>query len=281
LFDIVSSFPPRDALRAAARRLWAARRREQPLRAARTPRYAGSVSDPADPPHVVIDADGAELRLVLRRHPRARRVSLRADARSGDIVLVLPRRAALQTALGFARSQAHWIRARLAQVPPAMPFADGAVVEILGVPLTIRHDPALRGPATRDGDFLRVGGAPEFVARRVRDFLRAEALRLFAPLAEAKASTIGRRVVALRVADTRSRWGSCARGGKLSFSWRLVLAPATVVDYVVAHEVAHLAHHDHGPAFWLLVDRLTPHRVSAQPWLRGNGIRLLRAGLVC
>jgi predicted metal-dependent hydrolase len=238
------------------------------------------VSAPADPPHVVIDADGAEFRLVLRRHPRARRVSLRADARSGDIVLVLPRRAALQTALGFARSQAAWIRARLAQIPPPMPFADGASLEVLGVALTIRHDPDLRGPARRDGDVLWVGGGREFVARRVRDFLRAEAMRLFAPLAEAKAAAIGRRIAALRVADTRSRWGSCARGGKLSFSWRLVLAPTGVVDYVVAHEVAHLAHHDHGPAFWLLVDRLTPHRAAAQPWLRSNGTRLLRAGLV-
>jgi predicted metal-dependent hydrolase len=242
-------------------------------------RYARDVSDPADPSHVVIEADGAELRLVLRRHPRARRVSLRADARSGDIVLVLPRRAALNTALGFARSQAGWIRARLAQVPPPMPFADGATLEMMGAHLTIRHDPAVRGPAVRDGDILRVGGRPEFVARRVRDFLRGEALRLFAGLATDKALSIGRKIAALRVADTRSRWGSCARGGKLSFSWRLVLAPAHVVDYVVAHEVAHLAHHDHGPAFWLLVDRLTPHRAAAQPWLRRNGIRLLRAGL--
>ena len=218
-------------------------------------RYARDVSDPADPSHVVIEADGAELRLVL------------------------PRRAALNTALGFARSQAGWIRARLAQVPPPMPFADGAALEMMGAHLTIRHDPAVRGPAVRDDDILRVGGRPEFVARRVRDFLRGEALRLFAGLATDKALSIGRKIAALRVADTRSRWGSCARGGKLSFSWRLVLAPAHVVDYVVAHEVAHLAHHDHGPAFWLLVDRLTPHRAAAQPWLRRNGIRLLRAGL--
>ena len=221
-------------------------------------RYARDVSDPADPSHVVIEADGAELRLVLRRHPRARRVSLRADARSGDIVLVLPRRAALNTALGFARSQAGWIRARLAQVPPPMPFADGAALEMMGAHLTIRHDPAVRGPAVRDGDILRVGGRPEFVARRVRDFLRGEALRLFAGLATDKALSIGRKIAALRVADTRSRWGSCARGGKLSFSWRLVLAPAHVVDYVVAHEVAHLVHRNHSENFWRTLARTLP-----------------------
>jgi len=92
------------------------------------------------------------------------------------------------------------------------------------------------------------------------------------------AALIDRRVTGLRVADTRSRWGSCAPDGRLSFCWRLMLAPSFVVDYVVAHEVAHLCHLNHGPRFWQVVERLTHHRAEAQLWLRRNGARLLRAG---
>ena len=236
------------------------------------------VEDPADPPLVTIETDGAQLRLRLRRHARARRISLRTDARTGDVVLVLPPRASLRAGLGFARSQAGWIRSRIAQSPAAIPFAADALLEILGEPVHVRHDPALRGAACRDGATLRVGGKPEFIGRRVRDYLRAEARRTLSARAREKADLIGAHISALRVADTHSRWGSCAPGGRLSFCWRLVLAPPEIVDYVVAHEVAHLAHHDHGPAFWRLVDRLTPHRGHAQSWLRRNGATLLRAG---
>jgi predicted metal-dependent hydrolase len=232
-----------------------------------------------EPAEVTIDADGATVPLRLRRHPRARRISLRADARDGSIVLVLPPRASLDAGIGFARSQAGWIRRRLSALPPPMPFAPGATLDILGERVAIRHEPGVRGTARRDGAALIVGGDTGFVARRVRDHLRAEARRALAARADAMARVIGHRIVALRVADTRSRWGSCARGGRLSFSWRLVLAPPEILDYVVAHEVAHLAHHDHGAGFWRLVDRLTPHRAHAQAWLRRHGAALLRAGV--
>ena len=248
------------------------------MRWSRPPRYAPLVDEAADTPLVTIESDGAPMQIRLRRTPRARRVSLRTDARTGDVVLVLPERASLRAALGFARSQAGWIRTRLAQTPPATPFAPGAVLDILGARVRIAHDPALHGATRRTGDVLLVGGRPEFVARRVRDHLRAEARRILSARAREKAAAMGAQVTALRVADTRSRWGSCARGGRLSFSWRLVMAPPEIVDYVVAHEVAHIAHHDHGDAFWAQVDRLTPHRVHAQAWLRREGPALLRAG---
>ena len=231
-----------------------------------------------DPSELTIDDEGAPLRVLVRRNPRARRISLRADARAGGIVLVLPPRAGLSTAIGFARSQTAWIRRHLSRLPPPAPFAAGAPVALFGEALIVRHDSGLRGPALRDAGVLHVGGRPEFLSRRVRDFLRAEALRALAALAAEKAGRIGLRIASVRVADTRSRWGSCARGGRLSFSWRLAMAPPEIVDYVVAHEVAHLAHHDHGAAFWRLVDRLTPHRTHAAAWLRRHGAGLLRAG---
>jgi predicted metal-dependent hydrolase len=255
-----------------------ARVRRARLQADRPPRYPDRMASTGDPQHVTIDADGAVLPLRLRRHPRARRISLRADARAGAIFLVLPPRASLAAALGFARSQAGWIAKRLSALPPPLPFAPGATLEILGERVAIRHDPAMRGAARRDGPTLVVGGHPDFVARRVRDHLRAEARRALGERALPMARSVERTIASLRVADTRSRWGSCARGGRLSFSWRLVLAPPEILDYVVAHEVAHLVHHDHGPGFWRLVDRLTPHRTHAQGWLRRHGGGLLRAG---
>jgi predicted metal-dependent hydrolase len=236
------------------------------------------MTDPHDPPHVLIDVDGVALAIAVRRHPRARRVSLRADPAAGRVVLVLPRRASLSAGIGFARSQEPWIRGRLAQLPPPMPFAPGATIEILGEAVRIAHEPGPRGTTRRSGDTLHVHGDPAFVARRVRDWLRAFAREELARRARRCAALIGRQVDRVRVADTRSRWGSCAPDGRLSFCWRLVLAPPHVVDYVVAHEVAHLRHLDHGPRFWQVVEQLTPHRGEAQLWLRSNGARLLRAG---
>ena len=109
-------------------------------------------------------------------------------------------------------------------------------------------------------------------------FLTALARERLGAASDRYAAEIGRKVTRVSLRDTRSRWGSCAPDGRLSFCWRLVLAPPLVVDYVVAHEVAHLCHLDHGPRFWQVVERLTPHRGEAQLWLRSNGARLLRAG---
>ncbi|MBM3629460.1 MAG: M48 family metallopeptidase [Alphaproteobacteria bacterium] len=234
--------------------------------------------DLADPRTVALEGAGEEVVLRVKRHPRARRISLRADPRDGAVVLVLPARAGLDAGLAFARSQQAWIRARLAAAPRPIAFAHGTRLELLGEGIEIFHDPALRGPARREGALLVVGGKPEFVARRVRDFLRGEAGRALGPMAEAKARSIGKAIRALRMVDTRARWGSCARDARISLSWRLAIAPPRVADYVVAHEVAHLAHHDHSPAFWRVVDALTPHRAEAQVWLRANGAALLGAG---
>lgn len=241
-------------------------------------RYPLAMAQDGDPGEVALEDHGEAITLRLKRHPRARRISLRADPRDGAVVLVLPARASLASGLAFARSQAAWIRARLACLPAPAPFAHGARLALLGEDIEVVHDAGRRGPARREAARLVVGGAAEFVPRRVRDFLRAEAARALGALAAAKAASLGRPLRALRIADTRSRWGSCARDARINLSWRLVLAPPLVADYVVSHEVAHLAHHDHGPAFWRVVDALTPHRAEAQAWLRANGAALLRAG---
>jgi predicted metal-dependent hydrolase len=138
--------------------------------------------------------------------------------------------------------------------------------------------PQSRGGAWLQDGELHVTGAPEFLGRRVTDFLRAEALRRLSGLVVAKTAILGVPARRIAVKDTRSRWGSCASDGSLAFSWRLVMTPEFVQDYVAAHEVAHLKYMNHGKRFWHLVDRLTPYAATAIPWLRAEGFRLLRVG---
>jgi predicted metal-dependent hydrolase len=213
-----------------------------------------------------------------QRSARARRVSLRIDARAGEVVVTLPMRAARRAGMALLTTHAAWVMQRLAALAPPVALAPGAEVLLGGRPHVIRHDPAARGGAFLDGATIVVSGREEFVARRVKDFLRAEAKRRIAVLAAGHAATLGVRIAAIRLKDTNSRWGSCAPDGTLAFSWRLVMAPDAVLDYVVAHEVAHLRELNHSPRFWAHVERLTPNRETAQDWLRDNGPALLRVG---
>jgi predicted metal-dependent hydrolase len=225
-----------------------------------------------------IPLPGGPARIEWRRSSRARRVSLRIDPCGGAVVVTMPLRAARGAGVALLMSNADWVTARLARLPKAVPFIDGALVPIADVPHRIRHMPGARGGAWIEADELRVSGAPEFLRRRVLDFLRTEARRRLILLVAAKAASIGMIPRRLVVKDTRTRWGSCASDGSLAFSWRLVMAPDFVQDYVAAHEVAHLRHMNHGKRFWALVDRLTPHTAEAIAWLRTDGSRLLRTG---
>jgi predicted metal-dependent hydrolase len=221
---------------------------------------------------------GGLARVEWRRSQRARRVSLRIDPSIGAVVVILPMRAARGAGVALLMNHAEWVADRLARLPDTVPFVDGALVPIDGRPHRIRHMPSARGGAWIDKGELLVSGAPEFLRRRVLDFLRREAHRRLARLVAAKTARIGAVPRRLSVKDTRTRWGSCASDGSLAFSWRLVMAPDFVQDYVAAHEVAHLRHMNHGKRFWALVARLTPHSAEAIAWLRSDGSRLLRIG---
>jgi predicted metal-dependent hydrolase len=187
-------------------------------------------------------------------------------------------RAGRGAGVALLMNHAEWVANRLAALPDALPFVDGSIVPVGDVPHRIRHLPdACGGVWLQDGE-LHVTGQSEFLRRRVCDFLRAEALRRLTALVAAKTATLGVTVKRIAVKDTRSRWGSCAADGSIAFSWRLVMTPEFVQDYVAAHEVAHLKYMNHGKRFWALVDRLTPHTATAIPWLRAEGFRLLRIG---
>ncbi len=215
---------------------------------------------------------------MVSRNSRARRIILRLDGLSGDVRLVLPKRMALREGLDFAAQKADWLLAQLDALPARVPFAEGAVIPLLGRDHVIRHVAGgRRGVWRRDGEIF-VSGFAEHLPRRVTDFLKAEARAAIGPLAHAKAARIDRPVTRLTIRHMTSRWGSCGSDGKLCFCWRLVLAPEPVFDYVVSHEVAHLRHMNHGPRFWDLVARLTPDLNGARRWLKRNGDTLLAYG---
>lgn len=194
------------------------------------------------------------------------------------MIVTLPPQAGRRAGLALLRLHAEWVTERLAALAPAVEIAPGAQLLLGGEPHVIRHDPGARGGAFQRPGEIVVAGEAHFLRRRVTDFLRAEARRRIRPLVAAHVATLGVTARAVRLKDTRSRWGSCAPDGTLAFSWRLVMAPGWVLDYVVAHEVAHLSEMNHSPRFWALVERLTPHREAAVEWLRLEGPALLRVG---
>lgn len=214
------------------------------------------------------------------RSPRARHASLRIDARAGQVVVILPPRASRRVGFALLDANAGWVSERLAALTPRLTLRPGTAIPVGGAPHRIRLARGGRPgrPAWLEQGQILVPGPAAAVAERVGTLLRAEGHRRMEALAARHAATLGARVTGLRLKDTSSRWGSCAPDGTLAFSWRLVMAPGWVLDYVVAHEVAHLLELNHSERFWSHVARLSPHREAAAAWLRANGPALLRVG---
>jgi len=221
------------------------------------------------------------LPLVVQVNPRARRISIRVCAATRSVRLTLPPRASRARAAAFLNEQRPWIRRQAAlRAPLPIPFAPGA--EIPFADGTLKLAPGAGRTARREGDILLVPGSGDLFAGRVRRWLQAEALRLLDPETRALAARLGKPVQSVGTGDYRSRWGSCALGpggARITYSWRLVLAPTHVRRAVVAHEVAHLAEPNHGPDFWrLATDLLGDTHTVARKWLRDHGPALHRAG---
>lgn len=231
---------------------------------------------------VTLTLPTGNLSVLVRRSVRARRVALKIDPDVGGVALILPERVPLSVGLDFLKSRADWVASRYQALPPQIPFSDGEVIPVLGVPHRIRHlDIGRQGRNAVIAiveDEIRVAGQTPHVARRVRDHLTELARQELVCRARAHAAVVGREIGRITIRDTRSRWGSCAASGNLSFSWRLVFAPLPVLDYVAAHEVAHLVHMNHGAEFWRVVARLTPGWQTHRNWLRANRAVLMRYG---
>lgn len=222
--------------------------------------------------------DGRDVEVGIRRSTRARRILLHVGAYDGKVELVLPRGVPARDGIAFAQSQTEWLVDQMSRVGDASPFTDGAAFPLLGETVAIRLDPSLSAVPCLDDGVLWVGGRSDTLPGRVRRWIRNRALEEIQPRARDMGRQVGRSPSRVAVRDTRSRWGSCTRDGSLSFSWRLVMAPEYVLDYVVAHEVAHLRHLDHSDRFWALVANICPDHKTARAWLRRNGPDLHRYG---
>jgi predicted metal-dependent hydrolase len=239
---------------------------------------------PSEPSVVQVVFDKAIYLVRLRRHRQARRYTLRIDAPTREVVLTMPPRGSVREAKEFAQKHGGWIAARLKRLPEATPFAHGVEVPLRGEPHRIVHRRGERGTVWTETDgsgqrLLCVAGEPPHVDRRISDFLKREAQRDLDAASRGYAAQIGVSVKRICVRDQSSRWGSCSNTGVLSFSWRLILAPPFVLDYLAAHEVSHLVELNHSPRFWRLVKRIYPQLERAKVWLDANGTDLHRYGL--
>ncbi len=224
--------------------------------------------------------DGKPVAVAVKLNPRARRLIVKVHPSTGEVSVVAPTKRSIDHAIDFARGETDWIAERLKQVPPTVPLGLGARILYRGEEHVIRRGEGRRTPAWIDHEdgnrIIRVTGETEHAARRVVDVLKREAKKVLEARAFYYAQQLGTAPKHVTVRDTASRWGSCSTKRSLSFSWRLILAPPFVLDYVVAHEVAHMREMNHGPRFWRLVEELVGNTEKPQAWLREKGSLLHR-----
>jgi predicted metal-dependent hydrolase len=237
-----------------------------------------------------IDEIGAPVE--VRRHPGARRLTLRVSRTRRAVIVTLPVQCDLDEAGSFLHRNIAWVRERLDSLPSPVPFRDGVFMPLRGAPHRIvfaGRDGGREADASRVRGTVRLGsrsgyrelhvaGASEHAPRRLREWLCAEAMRDLDQRVAWHAARLRLKPKRIAVRDQSSRWGSCSTTGVLSFSWRLILAPSHILDYVAAHEVAHLKEMNHGPRFWALVRQTMPAMDEAKRWLQIYGMDLHRYG---
>jgi predicted metal-dependent hydrolase len=210
----------------------------------------------------------------LRRNARARRMVLRLAASGRVPTLTLPPGVPVAHARAFLADHEGWLRRHLSTSAQRLPVGEGSVLPFGDGTLTLSVHPG-RG-TLHSGETLAVGGPATAVGPRAGAWLREQARIACVAGVDRHAGALGLRPGRITLRDPRSRWGSCTAEGDLMFSWRLVMAPPAVLDYVVAHEVAHLAELNHSPRFWAVVRRLCPGMDPWRDWLRRNGAALHR-----
>lgn len=219
---------------------------------------------PGDPP----------IPLILRRSAQAKRISLRISQLDGRVTLTMPKRLAEREAIDFARSKETWIRSHLEARGDDVPVTPGAQLPLGGRMYRVQTGTGRRVQITPEGIF--VPGPDEQMGKRLCAHLKELARDRLAGASDDYAARLGRAYTRLSLRDTRSRWGSCTSDGGLMYSWRLIMAPPEVLDYVAAHEVAHLAQMNHSPAFWAEVTKIYGDYAAPRNWLRANGSTLHR-----
>lgn len=229
---------------------------------------------------VHLNVAGERVPVRVRRSARASRYGLRIANATGEVVLTVPAGGDYDQAIDFLSRHEGWLAARLKRHAAPVAFTDGVSIPLRGEPHAIVATGRLRGVVEVDSgtNEIHVPGAPAHLPRRLTEWLKEEARADLVHCVSRHAGAAGLRHGRITVRDTASRWGSCSARGGLSFSWRLILAPPFVLDYVAAHEVAHLQHMNHGPRFWALTRKLYPQTDRAEAWLKKNGRDLHRYG---
>ncbi len=245
--------------------------------------FARKPAEPV-PNSIEVATSSGVMAVDLRRHPRARNYTLRVAGPARAPVLTMPKRGSLNESRKFLDRHSGWLSRQIEKLPVPTAIADGAVIPLRGVLHVIRHAPGKRGTVTVEAaepgamPVLLVAGEASHLRRRVLDFLKREAKRDLEWAVIRHTLSLGVRAKAVRLRDQVSRWGSCSATGHLSFSWRLVMAPPFVLDYLAAHEVSHLRELNHSRRFWQLCEALAPQSQAARAWLRANGPALHAIG---
>jgi predicted metal-dependent hydrolase len=238
---------------------------------------SNSRSDP------VVEIEGEEVPVRIRRTSQARRISMRADVVKREIRITMPTYAPTKAAMDFVAQKSEWLAARLHSAPMAEPIGVGGTVAFEGEPHHIVWNPktsrTVKLVEGDEGRELHVGGPKDMVESRILRWLKGEARHIFTADIAHYCALAKEHPPRLSLGDPRSRWGSCSSRGTISLSWRLVMAPASVRRSVIAHEVAHMRHMDHSPAFYRWLDELFEgDRKAADKWLKMHGTALQRVG---
>ena len=228
--------------------------------------------------------NGQHVRVRFEVNAKARRLILRLDERRREAVAVAPSRRQIKDAAAFAAERADWISMRLQHLPEPVRFEEGAMIQYRGAPLQLTSEGEGRIAKIWPEDensprLLSVPGDPETMELRVMRFLKKQARADLTRAVKRHCATLGVTHKSLSVKDTRSRWGSCTHDAQLSFSWRLIMAPPEVLDYVAAHECAHILEMNHSPKFWAQVSKCCPDWKHHRSWLRTHGAGLQAAGV--
>lgn len=223
----------------------------------------------------VIDLGGKELPVVIRRLDQARRLTMRLAPDGSEVRISVPRWTRTAEALAFADARRDWLARQLASLPIAEPLGNGATLRFRGEPIVLRHDPAARRRPVLAEGCLFVGGPELSLQPRLRRWLESEAREHLAADLATYCRKAEQAVPPLALSSARRRWGSCAPDGSIRINWRLIMAPDMVRRSVVAHEVAHLLHFDHSPAFHAcLADLFENDLRAANLWLKAHGREL-------
>lgn len=219
--------------------------------------------------------------VTVKRSKRAKRVALRLDPVERVINLVVPEKMPLHKAYYFAQNHEDWVKETLNKLPDVIPFSHGQKLTVFGDEITInvlQNPDKKRIKITVENEHLNIITYHDDYQNRIKTYLKKTAKAGLSDIASEKAALIEKHISSISVRDTKSRWGSCSADGAISFSWRLIFAPYDAIDYVVAHEVAHLQHMDHSKDFWNLCEKLCLNYSAGKNWMKQHGNELMRYG---